>query len=809
MAEGQKLDSIFVGSRAGGDNLALPYEYALFRPFTDTTENDCRLVGSGFGAGSSFDCFVNVGGSIERRPCFQSFLGTDHANLITGKRIDKMWYYQTLPNAAGATFSWLLMSVYNIGTGFWEMYYQQLQFFGGATLFTNVRSINSSIAIHSVGFSRGLAYVKGTPDASTGEKLGGIIFDGTGGSIAYRLWGALGPQIPARIAGWTGHFTTAVTTTGTSWVIAAVTAPPATPFTLQSEYEQVTVTAKAGTGPYTLTVTRGINGTTKAAHIALTPVIYRDFPASDNKVDVKQGWIYSYSLKSLTDQITNRADTEHNPDLLPSNTGAFFDQVPKVTIQGDADTTNFPKLAVWRTTDGGGDFFSLEEVPNTGAGAITYLDDSLGSGASGTTFNNPIPDTKLDTSNHAPSLTSNSPPPTVNPPQVVGTDTPVIATKIVNFASRFWYAINHILYYSGDEEVKTGIPEECWPSGVSGNFFRFTDTVVSIEATSQALYILGSRNTYILTGTNKETFHVDQIASHCGMWDLAPDGSVSFLDRVAFITGDQRICVITGTYVDTISEPISGSITFPSPKVQLIFYVYQNNQWLMLLVPNRNVAASYSSIFIYDWRRSMEEKRDFWYPPWRGRINALVTYTRPGIQGGGTNLMAAVYDQVGATKSSALVYMRFAATDATGLVDDTILNDAWITESYNLQARIQPIKNPAGNHMNKYSVPSATTAMGFVKVDHNSISGNLGLSIFYDNTSTSGTSVTSIQTAPTRRAQSTGYVTKEWHPYTVGMDFGILVNNGTIDGNGWLQIDRIAVGMLPSAGPDSAGEGTK
>lgn len=58
----------------------------------------------------------------------------------------------------------------------------------------------------------------------------------------------------------------AITSTATSISINDAIAPPATPFVITLDSEDLNVTAKSGTGPYTLTVARGFNGTTKAAH---------------------------------------------------------------------------------------------------------------------------------------------------------------------------------------------------------------------------------------------------------------------------------------------------------------------------------------------------------------------------------------------------------------------------------------------------------------------------------------------------------------------------------------------------------------
>jgi hypothetical protein len=786
--EGNKLDSVF-------SNLAIPYESVRYRPFTDAEDNNLRLVGDAFEPGSSADCYVTPGGSLQKRPVFSTWWFGQTNQIISGKRIDYVWHYTTLPDANGVVYSYELMSVFNLSTTLWEMYFRPT-ISGVIQIFSNVRFVNNSTQIHRVGFSRGVAYVKALPTAASAEKLGTIIFDGSGGTVVYKFWGMLGPTIPARITGDTNKLTVAATATAATLTVASTTGFDTPTGRLWIDTEVVDYT---GTTATTFTgCTRGAAGSKAAEHAVNTRVLQRDWSASAHKVEVNQGWQYTYTWKTVQEGETNRAPLEFNPSLLPSDTLPFFGLRPKVTVQGHTDTTNVTKICIYRTTDGGGDFYFLEEITNTGSGAIVYEDKSLGSGASGTTLEDPLPDIKLDTTRMAPSLTSNSPPPTVNPPSVVGVATPSRnASHIVSFSSRFWYAIDNVVYYSGDEEIKTGIPEESWPSGTFGNFFRFTDRIVALQATSGALYILGITYIYILTGTNKETFSVRKIASHAGMWEQAPEASVSFLDRVAYLADDGRVMLITGDYVDVISEPIIAA-SRGTGFVQMVFYTRLNVQWLCLLNPARSGGAT-STMQVYDWARSTMERRDFWFAPWSGRLNAIWTFEQSG-----SRVMGAVAnDSVGTPNSSGLVAID---VDSFGgdVTDSIILNAAWTTLARVLVVRIQTFKNPPGNHVNSHAVPALTTVLGYCKLDYYSggVTTNIGLTVFYDNALLTGTAATSRQVSPTRRTASAGYITREWWFWQVGQDFGLTISNGDMADGQSLRLDRITVGMFPGAGPD-------
>lgn len=813
MAEGSRKDSTFTESR-GGNGLALPYESILSgRAIADNDDNDHRLLGDvSSSSGGSSEVYVTAGNKIDRRPIFNTYLfGEAAGTLISGKRIDRQWFYETLPDSSGTVYSYILMSVFNFSTSRYEMYYRPNQ--GGSmipTIFTATRSCNDSTVPHLCTFSRGLAYIKGFPHSSTGEKLGTIIFDGSTGTPAYRWWGLLGPTVPARVEGWVGKLDTTISATATSMTVSAVSAPPATPFTVQLETEQITVGAKAGAGPYTLsTLTRAANGTTAQEHKSLVPVLHRSWAASTHKVEVKSGWRYSYAFKTNTGHISNRSPAESNPDLMPSNTGPFFNEIPDMTYEGHADTTNIPKIIFYRSTDGGGNDLELEEITNPGGGAQVYSDDSLGTGATSSTFADPLPDTSLKPALQGPSLDSNSPPPTVNFPLVVGTDQPSTSTSnLETWQGRIWMAIDNILYCSNNEETKAGIPEEAWEYGDNATFYKFTDKIVAIRATSTALYLLGATNTYIGTGTDKLSFAFQTISTSTSA--LAMDASVSFLDRVAFVTRDLRLCIITGESIDAVTEPIGAFPIVDNIDIKLTFYYSSLYQWLCVLIPKR-VFSAIGKMLVYDFGRSMREGRDFWFPPWHGPWNSFCIMRVTGAAVGSSIFTVGAHDVNGATKSSGLVAMAFNTSGP----DSSISNVAWGTSSFEFSIMIGPYKNPPGNHLNKMAIPHTTTALSYLRVDYDTPEGaatNIGMTVYYDmqtvaTASSTGTDITTKQSAPTRRAQSTGYKTKEWRPHQVVQDLCIRIHRGDFSIDSGVSIHRVAVGFLPSGGPDSAGQG--
>ena len=66
--------------------------------------------------------------------------------------------------------------------------------------------------------------------------------------------------------------------------------------------------------------------------------------ASANPVTVLFGWKYAYSWKSRTGHVSCRSPLEFDPSQQPSDTGAFTDKIPQITVRGHADTTKIPKI---------------------------------------------------------------------------------------------------------------------------------------------------------------------------------------------------------------------------------------------------------------------------------------------------------------------------------------------------------------------------------------------------------------------------------------------------------------------------------
>lgn len=570
-------------------SLDFPYNRVL-RPLSE----DARIV-------SGQNCYISYGGTMQRRP--GTVLIT---NTTLNKRIDRLWTVETLESPPKI---YLLCSAFDSGAGTWGVYYNRLD--GGSpgwTALSNLRHINDSTRAHEAVVSRGKLYIKGYPSAGSGEKLGTVIFDGSGSGISVYAWGLLGPQVPARITGTLHHISGAINSTQTTFNLDFATGLPGTPFNMQFDYELMTVTNVTGT---TLTVIRGAQGTTPTAHVDGTIALYRDWSVSGHTVVVNLGWEYTYAYVSVTGHVSNRAPLETDPTQLPSNTGPFLSLIPKITVQGTADTTNVPYIQIYRTTDGGGTFLPVEQIANTGAGAITYQDKSV----LGT---DPVADTSLNTQSVSPSLTSNSPPPTVIAPAVTGTDTPVESTPIAYYAGRFWMGIGNYLFYSANEELNIGVPEEAWPSGLFGNFFLFQHRIQNLVGTTDALYIVTSSDTYELTGTLRETFNPKPILNELGAPYGHPRSATKYQDAMVWLTNDLRIALLQGQNFKTISDPLGADLVnaiSAGAEIEIRYWAELEKEFIIVCA-HRKDDSTQSRQWVYDAGKSAATKQEFWNTPW-------------------------------------------------------------------------------------------------------------------------------------------------------------------------------------------------
>ncbi len=702
----------------------------------------------------SLNTAVTLGGTLIKRYGIKGVPST--ASLPANARIDRCWVYETMDTPVPNVYIVASVLVGSV----WKLYYCLISSSVFWTLATAYRGCNLSLQPHEAITARGLLYVKSFP-APGDDLLGTVILDGTGGTMHVRPWGALGPVTPAAIVGVKNNLSAAVISTDTALVYTATSTFPATPFNIIIDYETITVTAN-NTGTKTLTCLRGAQGTIPASHGAGALILQLPWTASAHPVTINIFWKYSYAYKSITGNVTNRVDIETNPDNLPSVTGPFQNLIPQVTLQGLADTTNFPKIIVFRTTDGGGTFFVLEEITNPGAGAFTYSDDSLVS-AGGS--HDPLPDSLLNAVTVAPTLTSNSPPPANLAPKVTGVDGLQPSTPLAYYSSRIWYAIGNVLFYSGDEEITDGIPEECFPSGTLGNFFRYQTPVLNVQSTTNALYVVCSDTIHVITGSTKDTFNSSPVIQAIGAPYNHPRAITRYGENIIFLSNDYRVISASGSSYLPLSDELGTdlqTLVDNGAEVDIKYFADLDKEYAVVAAINKTVPAN-STVFIYDIKRSLAgssgaRHNNFWYSPW----------TTP------TTCLAVGRLQNGVNKNSLIFAQEFSGTSFLGTYDvtgatktDTNPSGASIN-TFNMFILTNLFQTPSGNHINALRQPGVTTTVNFIQLDRTKYSSDTDPNVtwYADDLWTTPIALPA-PTGPVFRIPSKGYTTLVYAVQTV------------------------------------------
>lgn len=695
---------------------------------------------------SGLNAWITLGGKLCKRPGTIYVDGTTIAN----KRIDRLWIYETNETPPQV---YLVASMYDRTFGTWALYHTVVDPIATWIAFSNIRNIQQSTRAHEAVVSRGIFYAKGFPAAGQ-DKIGTVLFDGSADAIlsSTRYWGIEAPTVPAALVGAITNTAIAIDASTTALTVTTTISTPV-PFFIQMDYEQATVINK-GTGR-NWTIIRGVNNTTAAAHTVNTLVVWRDWSASAHQVTVNVSWAYTYAYKSVTGQVSNRAPLETNPDKLPSRTGPFQDLIPKFVLQGAANTALIPTIVVFRSSDGGGTYYQLEEIPNPGTTSVVYQDDSFESGPTGGTFDDPVPDNILDQATVAPTLTSNSVPPAVLAPQTTGVDTPIASSPIAFYSGRLWYALGNVVFYSGDEEITLGIPEECWPSGINGNFFRFQYQVTNVAATTTALYVFTVQTIYEITGTNKETFNVNPIFENYGAPFGQPRAITNYEDSLIFLSQDYRIIRIKDNQAEVISDPLGNDIldaVNSGAQIDIKFWSNLDKEWIVVAAWDQTDPTN-SRQWIFDIKKSKIETKPFWSVPWTIQASAMASgRDSDDVTHSQRELLFGVYDPDGANTvaASKLDTTLETASDylplgAAGYEFDVVTNVFMV---------------PPGNHVNKLRQPGITPNMYDISLDRLLFAGDTDptISYFLDDLWTTPITPDMFE-EPARRRPSKGYET--------------------------------------------------
>lgn len=597
---------------------------------------------------------------------------------------------------------YLLGTFLNAGTGLYEVYYNRTDGPApGWTKITDVRDVNLSQFPHEFCVFRGKVYIKAFP-AAGGNKYASVIFDGTGGTVLVDFWGLEAPDDAAGVV---------------------------------------------NPGSWTLMV-------------------------NTHAYTVMYGWKYTYAWESRTKNISARAPLQTNPDKLPSDTGtlgtvaAGAGHCPEIQVTGHADTTRVPYINIYRTMDGGGTFYFIKQIPNTGAVTHTFVDKYEESGVSGGTFSDPALDAYLDTSRPAPSETSNFPPPAVSPPKSTGVDAVMRSSPIESYAGRLWYFIGNYLFFSGEEEIIEGVPAECFPGGVlAPNYYKLDAIGTNLIAAPDALYVTTLHSTWVIAGTDKESFTCRPFIKNIGHPFGHPRAKVSMGDTVAWLGHDYRIITVTGGRVRIVSDPLNKDLVNAVNglgQMELSHWTELDNAWL-IVSSHRPDDTTNSRQWVLDWNRTAGSNEEFWFTPWDIRATSVVT-GRLNSTDGTWHLSYAVWDGA----NTCVVWQ-----DVEGNERKDYTNAAG-SQGFTWFFTTNLMTIPAGNHVNSIVKPVKVPVIQYVQYERTIFDDDVEPQVygFFDDTWTDPADLRPADD-PARRVQSKGYKTAVVPVQQVGYRFSL------------------------------------
>jgi hypothetical protein len=208
---------------------------------------------------------------------------------------------------------------------------------------------------------------------------------------------------------------------------------------------------------------------------------------------VNGGYTYVFSYKNSTSGHVSTSSP------VSASTGNFTSK--HIVLQGTSSSdTQVDKIDIFRTADGGANYYYLATVNN--GGTWTYTDNTA--------------DTGLNTFIVAPIDGSNNPPPAG------------IGVSCFHMG-RLWVGSGNFLYFGGGSDITYGVPEESFPPA---NVFTLPGKVVAMASTSSGLVVWTQADAYVVTGITTSSFVCQIWQTNLGVYgqnSVCQDGDLFYL----------------------------------------------------------------------------------------------------------------------------------------------------------------------------------------------------------------------------------------------------------------------------------------
>ena len=237
------------------------------------------------------------------------------------------------------------------------------------------------------------------------------------------------------------------------------------------------------------------DGTTVSKWGITAPSTAATLSFSAGSLSPLSGYQYGYVFKNST--------TGHVSTMSPASASTGKQTSKNIGVSGDRSTdAQVDKIDIYRTDDGGTDFFFLAEINNPPSGTWSYTDST--------------PDTGLNDDIVAPTAHANDPPPS--------------GISLVKFhMGRMWVASGNILYFAGGPDTTNGVPEEAFPPS---NKLTFPDQITALASTSLGLLVFTVDDAYIVLGSDTASFYSKKWQQNFGVASqncVAQDGDLIFV----------------------------------------------------------------------------------------------------------------------------------------------------------------------------------------------------------------------------------------------------------------------------------------
>jgi hypothetical protein len=293
--------------------------------------------------------------------------------------------------------------------------------------------------------------------------------------------------------------------------------------------------------------------------------------AGVGNVYVSRCYVYTY-FNSTTQH-------ESSPSPVSTCTGVFATKQVNIGVVASTDP-QVDQIRIYVTPDGGpNDPPEMIELPNSPFpnATTTYTD-------------NRADDTTLVSLRNAPAFFQNDPP--------LGS---FLSTSGWCYSQgRIWTFNGNNTYYSGFEEITNGVPEECFPGGADGNFYKWDNEVTCHAALPDGLAVYTPERIFKIEGDSLDTFRRYTLLQRRGTRSRTAvaslGGSVAWLDTSnTFWVSDMGEI---GLAIRPDLRTINPAQAFVAIHIAGLLH------WVTLL------DGSTGKLFVYDLDRSQ------WMPPW-------------------------------------------------------------------------------------------------------------------------------------------------------------------------------------------------